>query len=79
VGTDVVETATDLCQSIVQEFPKATVFTGRMSTLDFLFSDVKPGFQIGIIDVVFWVFMILLSEIGVNDELCGWNNDYHTG
>jgi amino acid transporter len=30
VGTDVVETATHLCQSIVQEFPKATVFTGKL-------------------------------------------------
>ncbi|MDD5167658.1 MAG: APC family permease [Syntrophales bacterium] len=30
VGTDVVATATDLCQSIVQEFPKATVFTGKL-------------------------------------------------
>jgi len=30
VGTDVVETATNLCQSIVQEFPKATVFTGKL-------------------------------------------------
>lgn len=30
VGTDVVETATHLCQSIVQEFPKATVFAGKL-------------------------------------------------
>jgi amino acid transporter len=30
VGTDVVETATHLCQSFVQEFPKATVFTGKL-------------------------------------------------
>jgi amino acid transporter len=30
VGTDVVETATNLCESIVQEFPKATVFTGKL-------------------------------------------------
>jgi len=30
VGTDVVETATHLCQSIAQEFPKSTVFTGKL-------------------------------------------------
>jgi hypothetical protein len=30
VGTDVVETATHLCESIVQEFPKSTVFTGKL-------------------------------------------------
>ena len=30
LGTDVVETATGLCQSIVQEFPKTTVFTGKL-------------------------------------------------
>jgi amino acid transporter len=30
VGTDVVETATNLCQSIVQEFPKSSVFTGKL-------------------------------------------------
>lgn len=30
VGTDVVETATHLCQSIVQEFPKSSVFTGKL-------------------------------------------------
>ena len=29
VGTDVVETATNLCQAIVQEFPKSSVFTGK--------------------------------------------------
>ena len=30
VGTDVVEMATQLCQSIVREFPKTTVFTGKL-------------------------------------------------
>jgi amino acid transporter len=30
VGTDVIETATNLCQSIVQEFPKSSVFTGKL-------------------------------------------------
>ena len=30
VGTDVVETATNLCQAIVQEFPKSSVFTGKL-------------------------------------------------
>jgi hypothetical protein len=30
VGTDVVETATHLCQEIVQEFPKSSVFTGKL-------------------------------------------------
>jgi hypothetical protein len=30
IGTDVVETATNLCQSIVQEFPKSSVFTGKL-------------------------------------------------
>ena len=30
VGTDVVETATQLCQSIVEEFPKSSVFTGKL-------------------------------------------------
>ena len=30
VGTDVVDTATQLCEQIVQEFPKATVFTGKL-------------------------------------------------
>lgn len=30
VGTDVVESATHLCQEIVQEFPKSTVFTGKL-------------------------------------------------
>ncbi len=30
VGTDVVESATNLCQSIVREFPKSTVFTGKL-------------------------------------------------
>jgi amino acid transporter len=30
VGTDVVDAATKLCEQIVQEFPKATVFTGKL-------------------------------------------------
>ncbi len=30
VATDVVESATQLCESIVREFPKATVFTGKL-------------------------------------------------
>lgn len=30
IGTDVVETATNLCQDIVREFPKSTVFTGKL-------------------------------------------------
>ncbi len=30
IGTDVVETATHLCESIVEEFPKSTVFTGQL-------------------------------------------------
>ena len=30
VGTDVVEAATNLCQAIVQEFPKSSVFTGKL-------------------------------------------------
>jgi amino acid transporter len=30
IGTDVVETATNLCQNIVQEFPKSSVFTGKL-------------------------------------------------
>ena len=30
IGTDVVETATNLCQAIVQEFPKSSVFTGKL-------------------------------------------------
>ncbi len=30
VGTDVVETATNLCQAIVHEFPKSSVFTGKL-------------------------------------------------
>ena len=30
VGTDVVEMATNLCQKIVQEFPKSSVFTGKL-------------------------------------------------
>ena len=30
VGTDVVETATNLCQNIVREFPKSSVFTGKL-------------------------------------------------
>jgi K+ transporter len=30
LGTDVVETATNLCQKIVQEFPKSSVFTGKL-------------------------------------------------
>lgn len=30
VGTDVVETATQLCQEIFREFPKSSVFTGKL-------------------------------------------------
>jgi hypothetical protein len=30
VATDVVETATNLCQNLVQEFPKSTVSTGKL-------------------------------------------------
>jgi hypothetical protein len=30
VATDVVEAATQLCESIVREFPKGTVFTGKL-------------------------------------------------
>lgn len=30
VATDVVEAATNLCQNIVREFPKSTVFTGKL-------------------------------------------------
>jgi len=30
VATDVVEAATNLCQKIVQEFPKSSVFTGKL-------------------------------------------------
>jgi amino acid transporter len=30
VGTDVVEVATNLCHNIVQEFPKSSVFTGKL-------------------------------------------------
>ena len=30
LGTDVVETATNLCQNIVREFPKSSVFTGKL-------------------------------------------------
>ena len=30
VATDVVEAATDLCESIAQEFPRCTVFTGKL-------------------------------------------------
>jgi amino acid transporter len=30
IGTDVVEVATSLCQTIVQEFPKSSVFTGKL-------------------------------------------------
>ncbi len=30
VATDVVEAATELCEGIVREFPKATVFTGKL-------------------------------------------------
>jgi K+ transporter len=30
VGTDVVETATDLVESVVREFPRSTVFTGKL-------------------------------------------------
>jgi len=31
VGTDVVETATQLCKNIKKEFPRSTVFTGKLS------------------------------------------------
>ena len=30
IGTDVVDTATNLCQTIVREFPKSSVFTGKL-------------------------------------------------
>ena len=30
VGTDVIEVATNLCHNIVQEFPKSSVFTGKL-------------------------------------------------
>ena len=30
VGTDVVEVATDLCESIAKDFPRSTVFTGKL-------------------------------------------------
>ncbi len=30
IGTDVVEGASQLCESIVEEFPKSTVFTGQL-------------------------------------------------
>ena len=30
VGTDVVDTATDLCEALVKEFPLSTVFTGKV-------------------------------------------------
>jgi len=30
IGTDVVESASHLCESIVEEFPKSTVFTGQL-------------------------------------------------
>ena len=30
IGTDVVETATDLCESVVREFPRSTVFAGKL-------------------------------------------------
>jgi hypothetical protein len=30
IGTDIVEAATNLCQNIVQEFPKSSVFTGKL-------------------------------------------------
>lgn len=31
VGTDVVDTATDLCIQVVKEFPRSTVFTGKLA------------------------------------------------
>ena len=30
LGTDVVETAEELCRSVAREFPKATFFSGRL-------------------------------------------------
>ena len=30
VGTDVIEVATDLCESIAKDFPRSTVFTGKL-------------------------------------------------
>jgi amino acid transporter len=30
LGTDVVETATDLCESLAKEFPHSTIFTGKL-------------------------------------------------
>jgi amino acid transporter len=30
VGTDVVETATELCEALVKEFPRSTIFTGKL-------------------------------------------------
>jgi hypothetical protein len=30
IGTDVADTATGLCESLVKEFPRATVFTGKL-------------------------------------------------
>ncbi|HEX7535188.1 MAG TPA: APC family permease [Syntrophales bacterium] len=30
IGTDVADTATELCEAIVKEFPRATVFTGKL-------------------------------------------------
>lgn len=31
VGTDVVESATQLCKDIKKEFPRSTVFTGKLT------------------------------------------------
>jgi hypothetical protein len=30
IGTDVTDTATEICQSLVKEFPRCTVFTGKL-------------------------------------------------
>ena len=30
MGTDVVDTATHLCEAIVKEYPRSTVFTGKL-------------------------------------------------
>jgi amino acid transporter len=30
IGTDVVETATELCEALVKEFPRSTIFTGKL-------------------------------------------------
>ncbi len=31
IGTDVVETSTSICQAVVKEFPRSTVFTGKLT------------------------------------------------